>query len=128
MTQMAKLKILVVDDDETMLQAIWMWLYSAGHEVVTRSTPFGTSQQILRMEPDVVMLDLDMPGLRGETLAEMIRGKQRATSVIFYSGKEPAELQDLARTYGALGAIHKSVHGDDFVRLFQKLTSRLGAI
>ncbi len=128
MVDMPKLKVLVVDDDETMLRAVWMWLYSAGHEVITRNTPFGTSQQILRMEPDVVVLDLDMPGLRGEALADMIRSKQRTTSVIFYSGTDGAELQELARTYGAIGAIPKSVTGDDFVRLFQKITSRIGAL
>lgn len=122
---MGKLKVLVVDDDNTILQAVWLWLYPAGHDVVTRNSPFGTSQQILRLEPDVVVLDLEMPGLRGDALAEMIRNKQRKIGVIFYSGKDPGELQDLARQHGAIGAIPKSVHGDEFVRLFNRLTSRL---
>lgn len=125
MPYMAKLKVLVVDDDETMLQAVWMWLFSAGHDVVTRNSPFGTSQQILRMEPDVVVLDLEMPGLRGDALAEMIRNRQRTVSIIFYSGKELGELQELSRTHGALGAIPKRLHGDEFVKLFNRLTARI---
>ena len=70
---MTPLSILVVDDDETSLAIIAALLESHGHNVTTQDTGFGTSRRILRDKPDVVVLDIEMPGLNGDDIIKLLR-------------------------------------------------------
>ena len=66
------MKVLIVDDDADLLKMIDKVLTHRGHAVSTCATPFGVSALVVREHPDVVVLDMMMPGLSGATLAEII--------------------------------------------------------
>jgi DNA-binding response OmpR family regulator len=66
------MKILIVDDDTDILKMIVKVLTHHGHEVSQCATPFGVSALVVREKPDVVVLDMMMPGLSGAALAEII--------------------------------------------------------
>ena len=67
------LKVLIVDDDRTCREMIDAVLSELGHTVLTRDNPLGTSAEILRERPDVVLLDINMPTLSGDELLRTIR-------------------------------------------------------
>ena len=74
---------------------------------------FGATAAVLRERPHVVLLDVTMPGLDGQSLAEaMRRGRAAETSIIFYSGRSRAHLAELAERHGALGFIEKTIDGN----------------
>jgi chemotaxis family two-component system response regulator PixG len=119
------LKVLLVDDDPVAVTVVRRWLETAGYEVIARDTPFGTAGMILKHRPDVLLLDVEMPGLDGEVLADAaVRGSHRV-EIVFYSGKDTEVLARLVKKHGALGAIHKSSEGNSFVLSFNTLVGPL---
>ena len=84
-----------------------------------RDTAIGTTQAILRENPDVVLLDVRMPGLSGDKLAELISTRSRnAPLVVLHSASPKAELDELAKRCGA-AAIEKSSDPKEFLKRFE---------
>ncbi len=83
------LRILVVDDEAAVLEALETLLKHEGHEVVRASDGQSALQQAQAHPPDIVLLDLYLPdagGLEVVTRLRQIPGLE-AVSVIAFSGK-----------------------------------------
>lgn len=90
--------MLVVDDDADILRMIERYLCAAGMDVITNDSPFGVSSLVSREDPAVIVLDVNMPALDGESVASLL-GEGRLTrdvSVVFYSAMGEADLEELA--------------------------------
>ena len=113
---MKKPLILVVDDCAVELEVARLFLKNAGFEVITRSRPIGTAAEILRMKPDIVLLDVLMPGgLTGDKITKLIRESGIATKIVLHSGKENNELRELSKECGADGYIKKTNDKHEFI-------------
>lgn len=121
-------KVLVVDDDPIVLEVVRERLEAAGHTVVTRDNPIGTSEAVVHEEPDVVLLDVMMPGLGGQRISELLsrHARTREVSVIFHSSKSMDELHGLAHQTGALGVIPKTDNDREFMVYFDRLMATSG--
>lgn len=101
-------RILAVDDDETVLAVIRHVLVQADvGEVITLSDPAQFWPELTRVEPDLLLLDIEMPGMDGVELCRLVRSHPRwqQLPVVVLSGRlDPATVD---RVYAA-GA-------DDFV-------------
>ena len=64
---MSGAKILVVDDDPLVRDAVAQLLERAGFRVETHDSGFGLVMAIRTHRPDLVLLDVSMPGLRGDS-------------------------------------------------------------
>ncbi len=116
-------KVLVVDDDPVVLEVTRTRLARAGYDVVTREDALGTSTAVAQEAPDVVLLDIAMPGISGEALARLIAQNQKKhpVSVIFHSSRDQAELDKLAEDCQALGSIQKTPSASMFQIQFERL-------
>jgi CheY-like chemotaxis protein len=123
MTQ--KLRIMVVDDDETTLEVTAALLESRGHEVIQRNSALGTTLAILRDKPAVVLLDVHMPGLSGDRLVELVapRKDRPRPIIILHSASTLSELEQLAQRCGAAGVIEKTGDGLEFIKRFEQVLS-----
>ncbi|MEO7035230.1 MAG: response regulator [Polyangiaceae bacterium] len=124
---MSRGTVLVVDDDPIVLEVTKERLESAGYEVHVREEALGTSQWTAEFQPDIVLLDVNMPALAGTELAQLLK-KRRATkgvAIILHSSIEPAELQSKLRAAGAVGAIQKTSDDRRFLEDFERLAARL---
>src|SRR5262249_26271874 len=65
-----RMRFMVVDDDPVVLEVTRERLSFMGYDVIVRESALGTSAAILRERPDVVLLDVNMPSLSGEQLAQ----------------------------------------------------------
>jgi CheY-like chemotaxis protein len=92
-------RILVVDDDPTILRLLQVNLEMEGHEVLTAGDGFEALERLREGRPEVVLLDVMMPGLDGWQVCERIRADDDAslasTPVVFLSAR--AQESDLAR-------------------------------
>ncbi|MGH7326191.1 MAG: response regulator [Candidatus Rokuibacteriota bacterium] len=101
--------VLVVDDDRemrTMLQeALGGWGYA------TRSAADGAAalRAIVNEPPDIVLLDIDMPGLRGTDALPAIRAVAPDAQVIMVSGTTSEETAKRALALGAFDYVIKPV-------------------
>ena len=67
------LRVLVVDDDSMYLELVERSLKSFNIEVTTTDSAIGVTNLIRRTEPDVVLLDVNIPALSGDALLGIVR-------------------------------------------------------
>jgi CheY-like chemotaxis protein len=82
----AKCQILVVDDDLSIRESVAMSLMAAGYDVVTAEDGFRALAQISKKLPDVVLSDLNMPGMSGFELLSVIRRRFPQIATVAMSG------------------------------------------
>jgi two-component system chemotaxis sensor kinase CheA len=114
-------RVMVVDDDPVSAQVVSAILSSQGYEVSVRGEALGTLAAVAHERPDVVILDVHMPGLSGGSLARLLSTRVgHVPRVILHSSRPSEELRQLASESSAVGAIEK---GDPraFLPAFQAL-------
>jgi DNA-binding response OmpR family regulator len=99
------LKILVVDDEPAMVGALGALLGQAGHRIIAAYDGEEALRRFRDEEPDLVLLDLAMPGMDGATVCRRIRDLSD-TPIIVVSGE-----RDRAATVELL-----DMGADDYVR------------
>src|SRR4051794_833928 len=65
--------VLVVDDDPTVREVVSRYLSRDGHRVIQRSNGIDGLEAALTQSPDLVVLDLMMPGLDGLQVCQQLR-------------------------------------------------------
>ena len=121
-------KVLIVDDDEQHLQLTARILQKAGYEVVTRSDVIGTSLSVASERPDLVLIDLNMPLIRGDRLASMIlRAIPERPILVLFSGIDEKTLARRAEECGADDAIPKGLPPQRFIERLGRAMSRARA-
>ncbi len=96
----ATAKVLVVDDDPHALRAVKRALTERGLEVFTSDSPLGVSGLMRKHEPDVLVLDVNMPAMSGQRLAELVAAgaDTEPVPIVFYSGVPEDELYAVSRS------------------------------
>jgi DNA-binding response OmpR family regulator len=120
---MKPIRILIVDDDARFLTFLSRTLKRAGFEVVTASDGCEVPELIARVAVDVLVLDLQMPGMNGfevlrslrEALPTQLRGGGQRPKVIVVSGRDEEDTSDFARHLGADAYLTKPLAGVQLV-------------
>ena len=94
------LRILVVDDDPAMVGAITALVGTEGHQVITAYDGLTAVKRFREEAPDIVLLDLAMPGPDGFTVAGQIRAAGSAP-ILVVSGESAEEAKVKALGIGA---------------------------
>lgn len=94
---MAKNKILVVEDEESLLKLESILLTSKGYQVTGVRDGLAALEEIARKRPDLVVLDVMLPGMDGFQVCRAIKDDEatRSIPVIMLTAKKSA--QDLER-------------------------------
>jgi len=104
-----KKKILVVDDNRLSLEIARSNLEQAGYEVATAGDGNEGLEKLQKEKPDLVILDLVLPGLDGFGFLNICK-KDSATKhipVIVLTGRDSKEDMDEVRRLGALDCLVK---------------------
>lgn len=113
----APLSTLVVDDVEGLRRLVTMVLENSDRYEVAGEASDGEEALSLveELHPDVVLLDLSMPGMDGfEVLRRMVETAPD-TKVIVLSGHEEAAMRDKTIEGGAAGYVEKGLTPEDLV-------------
>jgi two-component system, chemotaxis family, protein-glutamate methylesterase/glutaminase len=80
------LSVLVVDDSAVARQVMTTLLCAAGMKVQVAHDPLFALQKLERWEPDVLVLDIEMPRMDGLSFLKILRKERRDTPVVICSG------------------------------------------
>jgi diguanylate cyclase (GGDEF)-like protein len=87
----AKRRILAVDDDPDSLSLVTKALEWEGYKVESAHSGEEALRKITKWEPNLVLLDVNMPGINGLQTLEFLRGSPDYISTIFVSGSSNTE-------------------------------------
>jgi CheY-like chemotaxis protein len=118
-----KRKVLVIDDDLKHLFTAQSLLEEEGYQVITHRNGFGATTLIKESRPDLVLIDINMPGLSGEKLSKVILSFHalKDISIFFYSSNDEDSLRRSVAKYGVAGYICKG----DILNLKRKVSEYL---
>jgi DNA-binding response OmpR family regulator len=110
--------ILVIDDDKSFLSAIRTLLEEKWYSVRTLSDPWKTEEYIDACEPDLLLIDVVMPGRTGFTLIKdlMEKEKYREIPKIFVSRVDGEEEKKIAEVCGVKKYFVKPVKPEELLK------------
>ena len=79
--------ILVVDDEQTMCTILRRILEKAEYNVLTACNGEKAIEIVKKSPPDVILLDLMIPGMNGREICRAVRELAPETKIIYFSAK-----------------------------------------
>jgi two-component system response regulator DegU len=110
-----RLRIVVADDNAAFLREFTRLLGTEFDVVATAADGKSALECIRRCQPDVVVLDLEMPGLNGIQITRELCDHPPSPAVVICSVENDLEIIEAARGAGALGYVVKARIGEDLV-------------
>jgi DNA-binding response OmpR family regulator len=122
---MSKKKILIVDDEQEFADVVKLRLEANNYEVATLTDPRNIVEVIKRESPDLILLDIVMPGIDGYQAVKMVRSDLKTVSVpvVLLTGKDldPKETYRKCRELGLAGFLVKPVESKELLDKVKEL-------
>jgi DNA-binding response OmpR family regulator len=113
---MPKIKILLVDDEEKFVQTLSerMQIREVGSEIALDGEQ--ALKQLKDKQPDVMVLDLKMPGMDGMEVLRRVKNAYPDVQVIMLTGHGSEKDEEEARKLGAFEYLQKPVEIDELMK------------
>ena len=111
-------KLLVVDDEIDIVEIAQKFFTRRGIETFTASEGNEAIRIIQEKNPDLILLDYNLPGLTGREILKKIREELKLdTKVIMVTGMEESVVINETRTLGIHGCVHKPLDLDKLEKI-----------
>jgi DNA-binding response OmpR family regulator len=121
-----KPRVFIVDDDPAMVEAVMAVLGHDGFEVDGASDAVAALRSVLRTPPELLVLDVNMPGLTGWEICDILR-RQPVTAdlpVLFLTGRGEVADRITAMQVGGSDHLTKPFRAEDLRARARALTGR----
>jgi CheY-like chemotaxis protein len=117
-------RVLVVDDNVDAAEAIAMLLQFSGYDIQVAHDPQSALDVAARARPDVVLLDIGLPGMTGYEVAQRMRenGATRHAKIVALTGYGQEQDNEQAKAAGFSAYLVKPVDADQLTALVNELT------
>ena len=111
----ALIKVMIVDDHPMVAEGIQSILESYDDINVVGCLPNGRAaiESVAELDPDVILMDLNMPEIGGLSATEILLERQPDTRIVILSMHDNPEYISSALSHGAMGYILKDVPTDE---------------
>ena len=117
------LKVLIADDERIVrktLRLIGNWDKYEMELVGEAQNGIEVLEMIERLTPDILLLDMKMPGLSGKQILEQLTEKNKQIYVIVISGYDDFEYARIALKYGAIDYLLKPINRNELTRRWKE--------
>jgi len=115
--------VLVVDDDPDLLGLVQLLLEGVGYRVITAGEGQEALSRVAEKMPDLILLDMKMPGMNGWDFARAFRQRyDRAAPIVVLTAAEDARKR--AEEIGAEGYLGKPFDIDELIRIVERNLDR----
>lgn len=119
-----KLRVLIAEDEPSVLLGFQAMVSACGAQVIgTAMDGFETVEKALDLRPDVIMLDINMPGMDGLSALEKINETVSIPAVVI-TGYRDHNLAERAEKITVYGYLHKPVDEKEIQNVLQIVSSR----
>jgi DNA-binding NarL/FixJ family response regulator len=120
------LRVLLVDDNPWLREGVRAALERAGFLVVGEAADGAQAVVLASMyRPDLVLMDLSMPGMDGIRATQALRRQQPQIRVVLWTGRDDTQLASAIRRSGAHAGLSKGVRTVDLIATLKAAGSRL---
>jgi two-component system, OmpR family, response regulator len=120
-------KVLVVDDEPSIVDAVATALRYEGFEVREESTGRGAMSAAIEFDPDLIVLDWMLPDLEGIEVGRRLRDRGFKTAILFLTAKDSVENKVEALRAGGDDYVTKPFSLAELVARVQAILRRTGA-
>ena len=118
--------ILIIDDDPTIRRLFGSLLDKAGYEVLYAKDGVEGREIARRLHPDLILLDINMPGTDGYKTANSIKKEPSSPAadipIVFLTNADlPIETLNYMKEFGVTDYIHKGVSNEEFIERVKKI-------
>lgn len=120
----SRVRVLVVEDHDAFRRHICSVLDDHAHLQVVGTSDDGPKavQQAMVLEPNIVLLDIGLPGINGLEAARQIGEVSRNAKIIFLTQESSAEVVEAAFFVGALGYVLKANAGSELLTAIETVS------
>lgn len=115
MAAVEKRTILIVDDDITALDIVEYLFEDQGFEVIRRTDGQSAIDCIDEIMPDILLIDLMMPGVSGQDTIRQLRSSGYEGPIIAFTALDDPDVHDEARQAGCNLVLTKPCKPRDLV-------------
>jgi response regulator RpfG family c-di-GMP phosphodiesterase len=123
------MKLLLVDDEPSLRELLRATFEGADVSVDEASSGQEAEERIRRRRPDVIVLDLHMPGMGGTELCERLQAGERTSSIpiVLLTGAEPEDARRAQRA-GAAALVRKPFSPLDLLAVVERVAGRSAVV
>ncbi|MEM0982398.1 MAG: response regulator [Planctomycetota bacterium] len=119
--RLAGARVLIVDDDRDVLQSFNVALQAEGARTITAADGNAAVALCIEKQPDLVVLDMMLPGRSGFFALEEIKGRDDSPYVVMCTANEGKRHQQYAEQMGVDGYLIKPVPIGHLISLIAEL-------
>lgn len=116
------MKVLLVDDHPLYLEGLRNWLTVHGYDVIGVASDGLTALACARSgHPDLVLMDLDMPGYNGLEIARLLKAEFPCIAIVILAVSFDPSIVQSALRCGALDCLPKHIKPEALLRLLSQI-------
>lgn len=118
------LQVLLVEDDPLVAEVVIGLLRMRGHAVVAAGHALAALTALARPGTQLMLLDLDLPGMDGLSLLRLVRQRDHRLPVLVLTARREPDLEATVAAAGADGLLHKPLQGGALHAAIQRIMAR----
>ncbi|HUO33538.1 MAG TPA: response regulator transcription factor [Candidatus Acidoferrum sp.] len=112
---MSRTRVVIADDLAPVLSAVAELLRNSFEIVGMASDGRAALEMILKLEPDLAVLDVTMPAMSGIEVAEELKNRGNKAKVVFLTVHEDVDILKACQVAGGLGYVVKLLMDSDLI-------------
>ena len=119
-------KVMLVEDDKDTIRAMGVRLRSAGYNLIVASDAISAISMARKDRPDLIVLDLGLPGGDGFTVMQRLKSNYELmlVPIIVVSARDPLINEERALQEGAEAFLQKPVENAEFLASIERALSK----